>query len=237
MARLTRSERLGKQGIVFFEVDGVLARLTKAQSAAPSKFANAVEAVSVMTPLALQMRKRVRDERKLASGVWGGYGRRASVLLSEQYATAAGLSRKYWPHSAAMHGNLKNGNKLFSVTGKMWESMQVRGMRQDRAVIDFQGSSVGRGVVVKRRTVKGVITLKNVPETVRNQSKANSIFSRSKINILEPTDQELEACAVEVIMYSKQGLEATWGAVPSGSSTPAAFSEMAAMIRANLSKG
>jgi hypothetical protein len=119
----------------------------------------------------------------------------------------------------------------------MWESLQVRGSgtrpRYHRLSRVEHRSWRGRQEAHK----EGVVILKNVPETVRNQSKANSIFSRSKINILEPTDQELEACAVEVIMYSKQGLEATWGAVPSGSSTPAAFSEMAAMIRANLSKG
>ena len=233
---MTRSERLGKQGILFIEVDGILARLTKAQSAAPNKFANAVESVAVMTPLAIQIRKRVRDDRRLASGVWDGYGRRASVLLSKPYMAAAGLSRQYWPHSAAMHGNLKNGNKLFSVTGKMWEGMQVRGLARDRARIDFQGSSAGRGDV-KYITKEGKKFKVVEPHNVRNQSKANSIFARRKVHVLEPTEEELTACGVEVIMYSKQGLEATWGAVPSGSSTPAAFSEMAAMIRANLSKG
>ena len=235
MARLTRSERLGKQGIVFFEVDGVLARLTRAQSIDPAASMRAVEAVSVMAPLALHMRRRVRDEQRTADGPFSGYGRGGSVIMSEQYQRAAGLAKRYYRNSAAMHGALKNAGKLFSVTGKMWESLQVRGSGTSRAIVDFEGSSIGRGTVVKtRRTKKGVI-LKNVPETVRNSAKARGIFDTRKINIIEPTQDELTACAATLTETAARGIQVAWGAQPTVD-LAGSFARLVGDVRDNIER-
>lgn len=236
MARLSTTERLGKRGIVHIEVGGVLARLTKAQSVDPGAYTRAIEAVSVATPLALQMRRRVRDEQRTAQGPWSGYSRASRVVLTEQYASAAGLAKRYYPHSAAMHANLRNGGKLFSVTGKMWEALQVRGSGRDRAVVDFAGSSLGRGTVVKKRRGKNGVRLVAVPATVRNAQKAGAILRHRDINVVEPTDTELEACAALVIERGVNGVQVTWGETPTQSRVSGGVQKMAEQIRARLAQ-
>lgn len=235
--KMTRSQRLGKQGIVFFEVDGVLARLTGSQSKAFADGATrpirAINAVAVGLPLALQMRRRVRDERITAKGPFAGYSRLAHVVLSQQYADAAGLSRRYWPSSAAMHGQLPGGNKLFSVTGKMWEGLQVRGSGKDRAVIDFGGTSMGKGVNKIERTVRGKPVIRNKPAMVRNSEKAGGILAKTGVHILEPTNDEWSTVGMVLMAAAAQGVALAFNAETSERIAPR-FGTMVQQIRANL---
>ena len=235
--KMTRSQRLGKQGIVFFEVDGVLARLTGSQSKAfadeATRPVRAVTAVAVGLPLALQMRRRVRDEGITAKGPFAGYSRFAHVVMSQQYADAAGLSRRYWPSSAAMHGQLPGGNKLFSVTGKMWEGLQVRGSGKDRAVIDFGGTSMGKGINKIERTVKGKPVIRNKPAMVRNSEKAGGIFAKSGVNIVEPTEAEWSTSAAVMMAAVARGVSVAFGAEATAAIAPR-FQTMVQQIRANL---
>tara|TARA_R110002126_G_scaffold188924_3_gene337262 strand:+ start:2283 stop:3020 length:738 start_codon:yes stop_codon:yes gene_type:complete len=235
--KMTRSQRLGKQGIVFFEVDGVLARLTGSQSKAfadeATRPVRAVTAVAVGLSLALQMRRRVRDERITAKGPFAGYSRIAHVVMSQQYADAAGLSRRYWPSSAAMHGQLPGGNKLFSVTGKMWEGLQVRGSGKAGAIIDFGGTSMGKGVNKIERTVRGKPVIRNKPAMVRNSEKAGGILAKTGVHILEPTDAEWAAAGVTVMDAVGRGVALAFSADAHSVIAPG-FQTMVQQIRANL---
>jgi len=196
MARKTRAERLGAQGIAFVEVDGVLARLTKKQSADPAAYVRAVQAVSIATPVAVHVRKRVRDDRRLAEGVWGGYSRSGSAVVSSEYAKDAGLPKRTYPSWAALHAALpgRKASQLFNMTGKMWEGLQVRGSGRAKAKIDFGGTSTG--------TESKIVTLRNgrklkVADTirVRNQTKAARVFLNKGINITQPSTTENIAMA------------------------------------------
>jgi hypothetical protein len=197
MARKTRAERLGSQGVVFVEVDGILARLTKKQSADPGQFVRAVQAVAVGVPVAKHIRTRVRDERRLAEGVWGGYGRSRSVTMTREYQQAAGLAKRFYPNEAAMHGNLPGikRKRLFDVTGKMWDGLQVRGSGRSKAMIDFEGSSMGRGTELKPtgRGERRRIVKKNA--IVRNSQKAATVLAARDINIIQPAQTENVAMA------------------------------------------
>jgi len=195
MARKTRAERLGSQGIAFVEVDGLLARLTKQQSADPGRFVRAVQAVAVGVPVALHIRTRVRDERRLAEGVWGGYGRSQTQIVTQAYKDAAGLDSRYYQSNAALHAALPNPSKLFHVTGAMWDGLQVRGSGRSKAVLDFTGTSIGKGARKVTRTRRGRTVVKSVPQTVRNSAKAFGIFAAKGINVLQPSQTENIAMA------------------------------------------
>jgi hypothetical protein len=197
MARKTRAERLGAQGIAFVEVDGILARLTKKQSADPGAYVRAVQAVSIATPVAAHVRKRVRDDRRPAEGVWGGYSRSGSAVVSAEYQAAAGLSRRFYPSWAALHGNLpgKKRAQLFNITGGMWDGLQVRGSGGAKAIIDFTGSSMGSESKIVEVGRKGRKRKVAKPISVRNQTKAARVFQNRQINIIQPAQTENIAMA------------------------------------------
>lgn len=213
---MTRAERLGKRGIVFVEVDGLLARLTVKQSAAavddPARFLRATRAVAFAAPLALHMRRRVRDERKVASGVWSGYARRSSVVMTRAYADRAGLPKTWYRSSADMHAALPGSERLFSVTGGMWDGLQVRGSGNDRAIIDFAGTSVGKGTTQVTRRRGGQPVLVTKPANVRNSAKARSIFDQRDVHILEPADAELVAMTEALVQSLAERQADAWGA-------------------------
>jgi len=192
MARMTATERLGRQGVAHIEVDGLLARLTKRQSALAdvAAYERAATAVALAAPLALAMRHRVRDQRMPAQGSLPGYGRRRAIM-SREYAGAAGLDRTYYPSSQAMHDALPH-RRAYDVTGGMWRGLQVRGSGASAAVIDFGGSSLSRGEVTFRRGRGGIVVR---AAKVRNGAKAGAIFSFSKINVLEPRHDEVDTIA------------------------------------------
>ena len=232
--KMTRSQRLGKQGIVFFEVDGVLARLTKKQSFDPAKAVGAIRTVSLVTPLAIQIRTRVRDQKKLAEGAWTGFKDRWGVYVSRAYANKANLLRQSWRTNTEMHAASSGANKLFSVTGGMWEGLQVRGSGSNKAKIDTQGSSVGKGATkIERRGRGGRPVLVVTPKNVRNQAKANSIFAQRGINIFEPTTDELASVGLEALFAIKNTVITEYGGRPTNRIAPR-FQSMVQQIRANL---
>ncbi len=234
---MTRAERLSRQGVAFVEVDGVLARLTKAQSADVSKFARAVDAVALAAPLAVRMRERVRERRQPAAGELPGYGS-AAVMLSEQYAQRAGLSSQWWRSSDAMHAALGQG-RGYHVTGGMWAGLQVRGSGKASAVIDFGGSSIGRGQVKIVRLRYGRTIARVLPVMVRNSQKAGGIYLHHKINVVEPTMAEVEACAGVLLERLVHGWQVAAAASPPAAPTriDSGDTRLSDLIRDRLRRG
>lgn len=195
----TQVENLGRRGIVAFEIDGILARLTKAQSLDLERHTRAIDAVAIGAALMQRVRERVRDERRTADGAMPGYGRRA-VALSEQYQRLAGLPRRWYGSSEQMHQAL--GRMLgYSVTGGMWQGLQVRGSGAGGAVADFAGSSIGRGTSKVLRRGKGRTVMTVEPRVVRNSQKAGGILFHHGIHVLEPTQGEADALGNAVAEY------------------------------------
>ncbi len=178
--KMTQSQRLAKRGIVHVEAGDVLARLTQAQSKDIDKAWRPIRAVALAVPLAQAMRTRVRDRRLTADGPIPRYGSRP-VLLSQTYASAAKLGRRYWRSSIDMHDALPQ-HRGYYVTGKMWGGLQVRGSGR-AAIVDFAGSSPGRGKHGK-------------PANVRNQVKANAILRAHGVNVVEPNGRERADSAI-----------------------------------------
>jgi hypothetical protein len=234
MAKLTQAQRLTRQGVAFVEVDGILARLTKKQSADPGKYARAVDAVALAVPLAARVRERVRDDRRPATGALPGYGR-ALVYLSEQYAQQAGLAKMAWRSSDTMHAALGHA-KMYHVTGGMWAGMQVRGSGPSSAVIDFGGSSIGRGTTTVSRQRGGRVVLVAKPVVVRNSQKAGGILFHHKIHVLEPTVDEIEACSGVLMERLAYGWQVTAGSAASPPRISAGDPRLSDSIRAHLTR-
>lgn len=148
------------------------------------------------TPLAIHIRKRVRDERRLADGSWPGYARSNAVAVSPEYQSAAGLPKQYYPSSAALHSALPGARsaQIASVTGKMWEGLQVRGSGTSKAIIDFGGSSLGSESKLEKLP-NGRRRLVAKSGKVRNSTKAGRVFVAKKINIIQPSQTENVALA------------------------------------------
>ena len=195
----TQVEKLGRRGIVAFEIDGILARLTKAQSLDWDKHTRAIDAVAILVPLMQQVRTRMRDKRQTADGAMPGYGKKP-VALSEQYQRLAGLPRRWFNSSEQMHAALAKRTG-YSVTGGMWAGLQVRGSGRNDAIADFAGKSIGRGhsKIIPKNHRKPVLV--NDPQIVRNSQKAGAVLFFHKVHVLEPRPSEVRAVGLAVAEY------------------------------------
>ena len=173
--RMTRLERLDRRGIVAFELDGLLVRGRKQDSAAA--FAAARDGILAQTiPLAQEISARVFGRGVLANGDRREVDGNRSVYTSQQYAdraSAAGRVRKYFIQGGTVISPLladmlrakgvrpqvvpqaafKSAQELHQiaggvfgrVTGGLRDGMQVRVAGKQKAIIDFIGSSEGVG--------------------------------------------------------------------------------------------
>lgn len=203
-----RRSDLSRKGFAFFVVDGVLARLTKAQSADALKALKAVPKLELGVWLAREIRERVTKTGKLGDGQPSvRYGQKSRVQLSAEYMRAAGVS----PRNKAMfrnedrfHKGLRSPVGSYVITGGMWRGLEVRPMQKD-VVAEFGGRSQGRGrgkVVTRRRTRGGVTTEKKTfvvyAQDVANRDKAGRIWRFHKINPLSYTQGESKRLAIIV---------------------------------------
>lgn len=179
---MTTMERLKGRGILAWEFDGVLGRLTQAQSKGQTGDLNVLSGLVKSTAkLASTIRDRVTKRGDLAGQRFPGYSPR-SVKYSPGYAQQAGLAPEPWPfprridenRNVVIRGKNLEVNQLiptytyssraelqqdigrpdgsYYVTGGMWRGLQVRGSGSGSAIIDFQGSSEGAGRTVRMRT-------------------------------------------------------------------------------------
>ena len=178
----TAAEKFGKRGILVWEVDGALARLTKAQSQGDTVSKTILQAlVTKGAQLAVQIRKRVQERGDLGDQRFPGYGPRPRKM-APSYARAARLAPESWPwpqqpnesenvvtrdkdlkvaqviptwtfpDRRAIQAQLGRPDGSYTVTGRMWEGLQARGSGKDSVILDFQGSSEGTGKALKART-------------------------------------------------------------------------------------
>jgi hypothetical protein len=225
----SRVEKLNNKGILAWEVDGVLGRLTGAQSEAYRKgeaFALAMKPLVEMGVIvATHVRERVQGQGQLA-GIeatppsdkrgWhkeGANGYVPGQVVSAEYAAAAGLDSTTYASSAdlkAASGRQGVGN----TSGGMWAGLQARGSGKSAVIIDFGGSSPGHGsgkpvYVPGAEPVGGdggkpIPVMVRPPEMVRNQQKAWVVFVKNGASPLEPTDVEnLAMCEAATAMMQK----------------------------------
>lgn len=226
-----RVEKLNKGGILAWEVDGVLGRLTKAQSTAFRRgelFALQLPPLVEMgVVVATHMRDRAQGRGVLADSPPEAPSERrgwhkeagnwvAGQVVSPEYAAAAGLPSTTYASSADLHraaGKIGVGN----VTGGMWAGIQARGSGRSAVIIDFGGSSPGHGGAATYATKgasvgseggKPIPLMVRAPETVRNQQKAWVVFSKHKASPIEPSPTEnIAMCEAATILAQKTVLK------------------------------
>lgn len=98
---MTTMERLEKRGILAWEFDGVLGRLTQAQSEAAKKSPLVLDVLQSLVKegahLAAKIRKRVVENGDLAGQRFPGYRSRGKVAVSVTYADQANADPGPWP--------------------------------------------------------------------------------------------------------------------------------------------
>jgi hypothetical protein len=109
----------------------------------------------------------------------------ANYFISESYATAVGESRRGWLSSAAFHEaiNRKPGN----ITGGMWSGLRVRNFGTAGAIIEFAGRSLGSRIKARKNGKA------NQRVMVANREKGKQVYKRLRINVIQPTDPEIES--------------------------------------------
>ena len=147
--------------------------------------------------------------------------KRRSYFISPAYRDLIGAPKRYWKTSAAFHAAMGVKNGSFNVSGGMWQGLVVRNFGADGAVITFDGSSLGakstqsantravKGQFAVRqgregamqavrhrelaRDKEGNVRYRKKPTMIRNSDKAGTVFKYSRIGLLQPNDDEIDA--------------------------------------------
>lgn len=206
---LSRQESLKQQGIAFFVVDGVLARLTKKQSSNALLKSRVVKAVELVALLGKMVKQRVTTRGKLSDRQPRTvYGKKSRVNISPEYSRKAGVNIRAWSklrNEDIFHRNLASPVGSYVVSGGMWSGMEARGVKTHEAVLDFAGSSEGRGKRVvkvvkyknKKTEIEGQrISIKRISQQVPNRDKAGRVWRFHRVNVLDPTESEIRRIAL-----------------------------------------
>lgn len=206
---LSRHESLKQQGIAFFVIDGVLARLTKKQSSNAMLSSRVMKAVELVAILGKAVKSRVMKTGKLSPRQpRTAYGKKSRVNISPEYARKAGVNIRAWSklrNEDVFHRSLASPIGSYVVSGGMWSGMEARGVKASEAVLDFAGSSEGRGKRVvkkvkytnKQTGIEGErLSIKRVSQTVANRDKAGRVWRFHRVNVLDPTEAEIKRIAL-----------------------------------------
>lgn len=206
--RKDRVEKLGKRGILAFEVDGILARLTKKSTQDFDLRNGLIPVISIAAVLAHHIRARVRDQRQLATGSGGQKYSRKNLTMARDVRAAAkgGLANYRGPSLGAPRGG------LYMLTGDMWDNLEAVSSGRNGARIGFRASGHGTNMG-KPRWIGGLKYPVRSPRAVkiRNQTKANIIYEKKGDHILEPTWHEQMAMADAIGNASADAISAFFG--------------------------
>lgn len=199
MARLTRDQRLDRSGAAWFEVDGVLARTTRASRMTPEQVIASVKIAGMGAVVARHIRDRVLGGRSAHGAIQPPGG--GVTVTTREYAAELGATRRWWRTKREEYEAAQSRGR-FWVTGGMWGGLQARSSMGGRAVvIDFRDSSIGaKGRKAGTRTIKrgrrrGQVVTRRASARVKNSEKAAAILARVRINVVQPSAAENMAMA------------------------------------------
>lgn len=199
-AKLTAADKMARRGIVFFEVDDVLARTTDTRRLTPAQILRSLEIAGMGAIVASHIRDRFTKRRDTAQGSFGGYRSRYTVWINKDYADTIGASRRLWPSRREFVARYRVG--MLSARSGMWRGLQARASQRGRAVvIDFRESSTGQhGRKARRALIRsgkraGLYRNQRASSRVKNSQKAGSVFSTLGVNVVQPADRENLAMA------------------------------------------
>ncbi len=168
---------------------------------------NVSRAIIVCARLVENARKRAKRGRYATPP--RPYSLRRPYIVSKAYAEALGSSKLVYKSSAAFHGS--QGKHAGNVTGGMWSGLRVRNYGAKGAVAEFAGRSLGSRI--KRRKRGGA----NHNVKVANKKKAARLFSRLRVNPIQPTAVELEALSSATTLVLGENISASMGGKNGGS--------------------
>jgi hypothetical protein len=194
----------------------------KIASYSPEAFKAIQRPVRVLTATAKHIEKRMRRGKTATKNKGYLRSQKRSYVVSADYARAAGVpegligsrgrsDRARFESSAAFHkaANVREGT--FRTTGGMWKGLQVKNLNKPgKAAIDFRGSSMTSRVRFGR-TAKG--KARNKPPNVRNYVKAAVVYNRMRINVIQPTDDEIAAWVDVVTVWASDAVRRNLGAI------------------------
>ena len=219
-----RVEKLAGKGMIAFEVDGVLGRLSKGHSADPNLKRKMARITNVRAGaiIAARVKRRMRDSGKFADGRQWRPASGKPLLVSAKYAELGGFGNKAKSARQRImrdtsgqvrrmrlrHAGFRDlqamyaaaGNKgAFDVTGGMWKGLTVRPWGTFGIRMVFDGTSQGRGQWQKAgETLARDPIWSRKKKSVRNWMKAGAVFLGTGQNIIEVSLDETLAVASAV---------------------------------------
>lgn len=180
----------------------VRVRYSRAAQANPDLIAKLRQPMILGEAMAKVVSARVKRRGDLATSAkpYAGAPKKGAYWVSDDYARSLGLQESRFRSSAEFHQRAKTKPGTFSVSGGMWQGLQVRNFGSAGVVIDFAGSSLGSArLSVKTKTGR----TRTKPVKVRNQDKAATVFRQSGVNVIQPKSSEQEACGAAVCRWSQ----------------------------------
>ncbi len=218
-----RVVKLGKRknAIVGFTVDGILSRITAAQSAGADveKF-KAIGRVGGSILAAIRYRQQLAKSSTLV-------GHKSQAVIDNRYLRAAGIDRpdkssgdvqtiyENWAEFRAI-GRV-SGN--YNTSGGMWAGMESR-LLGTSIVHEPVGKSLGStgrtgGTAQNWRVPKGERARKKFAGMIPNRDKTYLIWMLNKDNPIEPKQAELDKAAMVLAFDLTAGHIAGWAATQS----------------------
>jgi hypothetical protein len=159
------------------------------------------EAMAQVVAGRVQRRGQLATAAKPYSSRTSSGSKRRPYTIGDAYAAELGLTQSRFRSSEEFHQQAGTRPGTYRVTGGMWSGLQVRNFGSSAVVIDFAGSTLG-SARQSSRTKTG--RARSKPVKVRNQEKAARVFNASRVNVIQPTDAEQEACGAAVARWSQQ---------------------------------
>lgn len=228
-----RAVKLGKrkQAIIGFTVDGVLARITAAQSASEG-----VEKFKTLGRMGGSILAAIRYRRQVAGKYPSGQktngtltGQKTPADINNSYLRAAGLDRpdrfigKYTTgyENWRTFGQIAGIQGHYNTSGGMWAGMESRLVGTaivHEPVGKSQGSTGRTGNTLPNQNSRrpfGERQTKKFTGAIPNRDKTYLIWMLEKDNPLEPSQEELDKAALVLAFDFTAGHIAGWAATQS----------------------
>ena len=139
--------------------------------------------IVVAARIAKQVRERAqRGQFATAARPYSMHG---SYFVSKSYAEQIGAEKRRYQSSADFHAKMRAIPG--KVSGGMWTGLRVRNFGVKGAVIEFAGKSLGSQIKARKRGGS------NQNVKVANRKKAARVWTRLRLNVIQPTDAEIQA--------------------------------------------
>lgn len=214
-----RVAKLGrrKQRIIGFTVDGVLSRITAAQSTGANveRFM-AIGRVGGSILAAIRYRQQVLQQETTLRG------QRARALVDNRYLRQTGAAPVTDPESPvsvydswADYGRAGGLRGMYSSSGGMWAGMESR-LHSLSIIHEPTGKSLGAtgrtGASQQNYRDRGARQRNRAAGTVSNRDKSYLIWLLHRVNPIEPTKRELDKAAQVLAFDLTAGHIAGWAA-------------------------